>query len=142
MSRTLTITLLSGSTENDDAIFAMNLVKAILERGDQANVFLYGNGCNLANKPVPLKGRSPISDALRAHMDAFVLGGVMEELTAKGAKIATCHTTEYSRGTEGNPYLEGVAWGLDSDSLEAGVEIIDPAAMADFVSNAEATMTF
>ncbi|MHC1713253.1 MAG: DsrE family protein [Solidesulfovibrio sp.] len=111
MSRTLTITLLSGSTENDDAIFALNLAKAVLERGDTVNIFLYGNGCNLANKPVPLEGRSPISDALRAHMDTFVLNGVIEELTAKGAKIATCHTTEYSRGTEGCPYLDGIEWG-------------------------------
>ncbi len=111
MSRTLTITLLSGSTENDDAVFALNLARAALERGDNVNVFLYGNGCNLANKPVPLPDRSPISDALRAHMDRSVLDGVIEELTAKGARIATCHTTEYSRGTEGCPYLDGVQWG-------------------------------
>jgi len=111
MSRTLTITLVSGSTENDDAAFALNLTRAVLARGHKVNIFLYGNGCNLANKPVPLPDRSPISDALRAHMDAYVLGDVIEEVAAKGARIATCHTTEYSRGTEGAPYLEGVAWG-------------------------------
>ncbi len=112
MARTLTIVLLSGSTENDDAIFAVNLAKAVLARGDKVNLFLYGNGCNLANKPVPYaKGRSPISDALRAHMDRYVLSEAIEALAKAGASIATCHTTEYSRGTEGLPYLEGVEWG-------------------------------
>ena len=111
MSRTLTIALLSGSTENGDAAFVVNLARAVLARGDAVNVFLYGNGCNLANKPVPFDGRSPISDALRGHMDGFVLAGAIEELAAAGAKFATCHTTEYSRGTEGLPYLDGVAWG-------------------------------
>ena len=111
MSRTITMVLLSGSTENDDAAFAMNLSKAILEKGGKVNLFLYGNGCNLANKPVPIEGRSPISDALRGHMDGYVLSGKIEELARMGAKIATCHTTEYSRGTEGCPYLEGVEWG-------------------------------
>lgn len=111
MSRTITLVLLSGSTENDDAVFAVNLSKAILEKGGKVNLFLYGNGCNLANKPVPVEGRSAISDALRAHMDGYVLSEKIEELTRRGAKIATCHTTEYSRGTEGCPYLDGVERG-------------------------------
>ncbi|MDY0306027.1 MAG: hypothetical protein ACEB74_11925 [Desulfovibrio aminophilus] len=111
MSRTITLVLLSGSTENDDAVFAVNLSKAILEKGGKVNLFLYGNGCNLANKPVPVEGRSAISDALRAHMDGYVLSEKIEELTRLGAKIATCHTTEYSRGTEGCPYLDGVERG-------------------------------
>jgi tRNA 2-thiouridine synthesizing protein D len=117
MSRTLTLLLLSGSTENDDAKFAVNLAKAVLKRGDKVNIFLYGNGCNLANKPVPYEGRSPISDALREHMDGFVLSQAIEEIATMGAKIATCHTTEYSRGTEGSPYLEGVEWGDVGNSL-------------------------
>lgn len=111
MAKTLTITLLSGSTENEDAVMALQLARAVLEQGDKVNIFLFGNGCNLANKPVPYNGRSPISDALRAHMDQFVLADVLEELAAKGASIVTCHTTEYSRGTEGLPYVNGVAWG-------------------------------
>lgn len=111
MSRTITLVLLSGSTENDDAAFAVNLSKAILEKGGKVNLFLYGNGCNLANKPVPVEGRSAISDALRAYMDGYVLSEKIEELTRMGAKIATCHTTEYSRGTEGCPYLNGVERG-------------------------------
>ncbi|MES9997098.1 DsrE family protein [Desulfovibrio aminophilus] len=111
MSRTITLVLLSGSTENDDAAFAVNLSKALLEKGGKVNLFLYGNGCNLANKPVPVEGRSAISDALRAHMDGYVLSEKIEELTRLGAKIATCHTTEYSRGTEGCPYLDSVERG-------------------------------
>lgn len=111
MSKTVTLILRSGSTENDDAIFCVKLAEAILNRGDGVNIFLYGNGCNLGSKPVPYDGRSPISDALREHMDAFVLSERIEGLTAKGAKIATCHTTEYSRGIEGCAYLEGVEWG-------------------------------
>ncbi|MBI4958274.1 MAG: DsrE family protein [Desulfovibrio sp.] len=111
MSKTLTIILRSGSTENDDAAFCMNLAKSVLKRGDGVNIFLYGNGCNLGSKPVPYDGRSPISDSLREHMDGFVLGDKIEALIAGGAKIATCHTTEYSRGIEGSPYLEGVEWG-------------------------------
>lgn len=112
MAKTFTFALLSGSTENEDAIFAVRLAKALLKGGNKVNVFLYGNGCNLANKEVSYKeGRSPISDNLRAHMDQFVLGGQIEELVALGARVATCHTTEYSRGTEGLDYLDGVEWG-------------------------------
>lgn len=111
MSKTLTIILRSGSTENDDATFCMNLAESVLKIGGGVNIFLYGNGCNLGSKPIPYDGRSPISDALRAHMDAFMLSDKIESLLAKGAKIATCHTTEYSRGIEGCEYLEGVEWG-------------------------------
>ncbi len=111
MAKTLTITLLSGSTENEDAIMVLKLAHAVLEQGDKVNIFLFGNGCNLANKQVPYDGRSPISDALREHMDAFILSDSIEELASKGAVIVTCHTTEYSRGTEGLPYLSGVKWG-------------------------------
>lgn len=112
MAKTYTFVLLSGSTENEDAIFTMGLAAALLKRGNRVNMFLYGNGCNLANRPVPYKeGRSPISDDLRAHMDCFMLGERLTELGAAGAVIATCHTTEYSRGTEGLDYVDGVEWG-------------------------------
>lgn len=112
MSKTFTFALLSGSTENEDAVFAVKLAQALLDGGSNVNIFLYGNGCNLANKNVPYKqGRSPISDALRAHMDASVIDEALEELADDGAKIATCHTTEYSRGSEGLDYLDGVEWG-------------------------------
>jgi len=111
MSKTVTMILRSGSTENDDANFCMELAEAILSRGDGVNIFLYGNACNLGSKPVPYDGRSPISDALREHMDSFMLSEKIEGIIAKGGKIATCHTTEYSRGIEGLDYLEGVEWG-------------------------------
>jgi tRNA 2-thiouridine synthesizing protein D len=111
MSKTFTFALLSGSTENEDALFAVKLASALLKGGNKVNIFLYGNGCNLANKNVPYQGRSPLSDALRAHMDGFVLDQAIEELAEEGAKIVTCHTTEYSRGTEGLEYLKGVEWG-------------------------------
>lgn len=112
MAKTFTFALLSGSTENEDAIFAVKLSEALLKNGNNVNIFLYGNGCNLANREVPYKeGRSPISDDLRAHMDRFVLDKSIEGLAAAGAKVVTCHTTEYSRGSEGQDYLEGVAWG-------------------------------
>jgi len=111
MGKTVTIILRSGSTENDDATFCMGLAEAILKQGGGVNIFLFGNGCNLGSKPVPYDGRSPISDALRAHMDGFMLSDKIASLLAKGAKIATCHTTEYSRGIEGSEYIEGVEWG-------------------------------
>ena len=112
MPKTITFALLSGSTENEDAVFAVKLAESLLDGGSNVNIFLYGNGCNLANKVVPYKeGRSPISDALRGHMDSLVLDSAIEKLAARGAKIVTCHTTEYSRGTEGLDYLDGVHWG-------------------------------
>ena len=112
MSKIFTFALLSGSTENEDAVFAVKLAEALLKRGNRVNMFLFGNGCNLANQCVPYKeGRSPISDDLRAHMDAFVLDAPIAKLVEAGASIVTCHTTEYSRGSEGQDYLEGVAWG-------------------------------
>ncbi len=118
MAKTYTFALLSGSTENEDAVFAVRLAKALLKKGNKVNIFLYGNGCNLANINTPYKeGRSPISDGLRAHMDAFVLDVEIAELAAAGAKIATCHTTEYSRGTEGSDYIKGVEWGDVGDSF-------------------------
>ncbi len=111
MGKTVTFALLSGSTENEDAVFAVKLATALLDRGNKVNIFLYGNGCNLANKAVPRADRSPISDGLRAHMDGFVLDAAIESLAGKGAAVVTCHTTEYSRGTEGLEYLKGVARG-------------------------------
>ena len=128
MPKTYTFALLSGSTENEDAVFATRLAEALLDKGNKVNIFLYGNGCNLANRNVPYKeGRSPISDELRAHMDAFVLDDALEQLAAKGASIATCHTTEYSRGTEGLDYLEGVAWGDVGDSFTKMLMLSDVA---------------
>ena len=118
MAKTFTFALISGSTENEDAVFAVNMAKALLKGGNSVNIFLYGNGCNLANREVPYtEGRSPISDNLRAHMDFFMLHGRLEELARLGAKIVTCHTTEYSRGTEGLEYVEGVQWGDVGDSF-------------------------
>lgn len=118
MAKTYTFALLSGSTESEDSVFAVKLADALLNRGNKVNIFLYGNGCNLANHSVPYKeGRSPISDDLRAHMDAFVLEDAIKDISARGAKVVTCHTTEYSRGTEGLEYVEGVEWGDVGDSF-------------------------
>ncbi|MDL2267270.1 DsrE family protein [Desulfovibrio sp. OttesenSCG-928-G15] len=128
MAKTVTFALLSGSTESEDAVFAVKLAKALLDRGNKVNIFLYGNGCNLANANVPYKeGRSPISDELRAHMDSFVLEAAIGDLAAKGAKLVTCHTTEYSRGTEGLDYAEGVAWGDVGDSFTKMLMLSDVA---------------
>ncbi len=44
-------------------------------------------------------------------MDSQRLAARIATLAKRGAKITTCHTTEYGRGTEGLPYLPGVARG-------------------------------
>lgn len=111
MAKTMNICLLSGYQENEDALFTMKLSKAALEAGYGVTLFLYGNACNMANKEQPIEGRSHITERLMAHMDIGRVAPMMEEIAAMGADICTCHTTEYGRGTEGSPYLEGVKWG-------------------------------
>jgi tRNA 2-thiouridine synthesizing protein D len=117
MGKTLCINLLSGYQENEDALFAMKLSKAALEKGYGVTMFLYGSGCNLANKEEPVKGEGHITERLRAHMDIGRVAPLIEEVAALGANISTCHTTEYGRGTEGLPYLEGVKWGDVGESF-------------------------
>ena len=58
-----------------------------------------------------------MNDALTSFMDSFRLGARLEELTSLGAVVATCHTTEYARGTEGCAYLDGVERGNVGSSL-------------------------
>jgi len=35
----------------------------------------------------------------------------LEKIAGLGATIATCHTTEYGRGTEAEKYRPGIKWG-------------------------------
>ncbi len=41
MSKTLTIMLMSGSAENEDAQFATNLAEAALEKGHKVQMYLF-----------------------------------------------------------------------------------------------------
>lgn len=114
---TITITLLSGAVENENADFAIRFAEAALAAGHRINVFLYGNGCNMANKEVAWTGERGMNDALTAFMDGFRVADRWEALVAKGALVHTCHTTEYGRGTEGCTYLDGVQRGNVGTSL-------------------------
>jgi tRNA 2-thiouridine synthesizing protein D len=107
----LTIVLTSGSQENEDAVFAVNLALAALKKGHKVNLFLYGNGSNLANKEHPWPGTAGIQEDLLRHIDSLKVGPKLEELAQRGANISTCHTTEYGRGTEGDEYQSGIKRG-------------------------------
>lgn len=111
MGKTLTIVLTAGSQENEDAVLAVGLAEAAIRRGHRANIFLYGNGCNLANQEVPFGGPLGIRQNLQEHLDAQKLGQRLTRLAQQGAQVVTCHTTEYARGTEGLAYLPGVKRG-------------------------------
>ncbi len=113
----ITITLLSGAVENENADFVIRFADAALSKGHQVNLFLIANGCNIANKEVPWTGERGMNDALTAYMDTFRLADRLEKIMAKGAQVATCHTTEYARGTEGCAYLDGVQRGNVGVSL-------------------------
>ena len=113
----ITITLLSGAVENEDADFVIRFADAALSQGHGTNLFLIGNGCNLANKEVPWTGEKGMSGDLASFMDNFRMAERLESLARKGAVIQTCHTTEYARGTEGCEYLEGVGRGNVGVSL-------------------------
>ncbi|MHB1132347.1 MAG: DsrE family protein [Chloroflexota bacterium] len=111
MAKTLVINMLSGYQENDDPLFMTKLADAALERGYGVKIFLFGNGCNMANVEKPIEGHLHIVERLKAHMDIGKVGDELDKLAARGAEIATCHTTEYGRGTEAETYREGVKWG-------------------------------
>jgi tRNA 2-thiouridine synthesizing protein D len=111
MGKTLTIVLTAGSQENQDAALAVGLAEAAIRRGHRVNLFLYGNGCNLANQEAPFGGPLGIRQNLQAHLDAQKLGPRLTRLAQQGAQVVTCHTTEYARGTEGLAYLPGVKRG-------------------------------
>lgn len=112
MSKTLTILLLSGCQENEDACFAIKLSRAALKAGHKVNLFLTCNATLMANQDARHeKGETMLSDTLRAHMERGRLGSELSDLAAQGADISTCHTTEFGRGTEGYEYRDGVKWG-------------------------------
>ncbi|MCL5108446.1 MAG: DsrE family protein [Chloroflexi bacterium] len=111
MAKTLCINMLSGYQETDDPLFMVNLAATALKKGYGVKIFLYGNGCNMANQEKPIEGHLAIVERLKAHMDIGKIGGKLDELAQQGAQIETCHTTEYGRGTEAEPYREGVKWG-------------------------------
>lgn len=114
---TITITLLSGAAENELADFALRFGEAALKAGHKFNLFLFGNGCNLANQEVPWTGDRGMNQDLTDFMDSQRLAGRVKDLAAKGAVIDTCHTNEYVRGIEGCAYLEGVSRGNVGTSL-------------------------
>jgi tRNA 2-thiouridine synthesizing protein D len=111
MAKTLTIMLMSGSCENEDALFAAKLAEAVLKRGDKVNIYLYGNGVNLSKKDHPVEGDLHIAAPLLEHIESRKAGKRLEEIARMGAKIATCHTNEHARGIQGLEYLEGVKGG-------------------------------
>jgi len=113
----ITITLLSGAVENEAADFALRFVNRALAKGHQVNLFLFGNASYLANREVPYQGDKGITPDLAAYMDTFRLADRLEALARSGAVVHTCHTTEYARGTEGCPYLDGVDRGNVGVSL-------------------------
>jgi tRNA 2-thiouridine synthesizing protein D len=111
VTKSLTIILLSGYQENEDALFAVRLADAVLDKGYGVFVFLFGNGCNIANKEKPVQPPLRITDRLLKHLLRGKIGDELERIARKGARVATCHTTEYGRGTEAEPYRDGVEWG-------------------------------
>ena len=111
MAKSLTINLLSGYQENEDAVFAVKLAEAALNKGYGVKMFLFGNGCNLANQEKPIEGRLSMTPLLQEHVEKGKVGSALEKLAGKGAFIATCHTTEYGRGTEAESYRPGIKWG-------------------------------
>jgi len=100
MARTLCINLLSGYQENEDPVFAVKLAEAALAKG-----------CNMANQEKPIEGHLAMTEELKAHMDKGKVGPALEKIAQMGANISTCHTTEYGRGTEAEPYRPGIKWG-------------------------------
>jgi tRNA 2-thiouridine synthesizing protein D len=117
MPKTLTIMMLSGYQENEDPVFAVGLAKAVLKAGYGVNLFLFGNASNMANKEKPFGGRLRMNERLRIHVDSGKVGERLDELARMGAHIATCHTSEYGRGTEAEEYREGVKWGDVGESF-------------------------
>lgn len=111
MAKTMTIMLLSGSAENEDAEFATRLAEAALAKGHKVQVYLFGNAVNLAKKEVPIEGDLHIAPRLLEHIEPTKNFGRIARLCAKGADISTCHTNEHARGIESREYVEGVKWG-------------------------------
>jgi len=117
MGKTLTIMLLSGAAENEDAVFAVRLAQAALTKGHKVNMYLFGNAVNLAKREVPIEGDLHIAPRLLEHIEPTKVSALLGELAAKGADISTCHTNEHARGIESQPYVDGVKWGDVGGSL-------------------------
>lgn len=114
---TITLTLLSGAVENELAEFALDFGATALRSGHKFNLFLFGNACNLANQEAPWTGDREMNQELTDFMDSQRLAAKVKNLADAGAVIHTCHTTEYGRGTEGYPYIDGVVRGNVGSSL-------------------------
>ena len=110
MPKKLTIVLFSGYQENEDAIFTVMLAEAALGKGYHVNLFLFGNACQMSKKEKPVPNLH-ITEKLLQHINTGKIGGRLEHLARMGARIATCHTTEYGRGVEAEEYRDGIEWG-------------------------------
>lgn len=111
MSKCMTIMLLSGSSENEDALFAVNLAEAAMEKGHRVQIYLFGNGVNLSKKEFPIEGDLHIAPMLLSHIEPTKMFGRLAALKEKGADICTCHTNEHARGIESREYVDGIEWG-------------------------------
>ncbi|HAS89748.1 MAG TPA: hypothetical protein DCS48_10655 [Desulfovibrio sp.] len=111
MPKTLTIMLMSGSAENEDAQFATNLAEAALEKGHKVQMYLFGNAVNISKKEEPIEGDLHIAPRLVEHIEPTRNFERMARLTEKGADISTCHTNEHARGIESKEYVKDVKWG-------------------------------
>ncbi|WP_319468587.1 DsrE family protein [uncultured Pseudodesulfovibrio sp.] len=112
MSKTLTIMLLSGSAENEDAEFATRLSEAAIDKGHKVQIYLYGNAVNLSKKEIPIEGDDlHIAPRLLDHIEPTKNFERIGKICAAGADVSTCHTNEHARGIESREYVEGVKWG-------------------------------
>lgn len=111
MSKTLTIMLLSGSAENEDAEFATRLAQAAQKKGHKVQMYLFGNAVNISKKETPIEGDLHIQGRLLDHIEPTKCFNRVADIIEKGGDISTCHTNEHARGIEANEYVEGVKWG-------------------------------
>ena len=111
MSKALTVMLLSGSAENEDAEFATRLSEAALAKGHKVQIYLFGNAVNISKAEVPIEGDLHIADRLQDHIEPTKNFDRLAKIIADGADVSTCHTNEHARGIESKDYVEGVKWG-------------------------------
>ncbi len=111
MSKTLTILLMSGAAENEDAEFSTKLAKAALKKGHKVNMYLFGNAVNLVKEEIPIEGDLHIAQMLLEHIEPTRNFERFKELGELGADISCCHTNEHARGIESRPYVGTAKWG-------------------------------
>ncbi|MDD3310776.1 DsrE family protein [Pseudodesulfovibrio sp.] len=111
MSKTLTIMLLSGAAENEDAEFATRLALAVQDKGHKVQMYLFGNAVNLSKKETPIEGDLHIQPRLVDHIEPTKSFDRLAEIIRRGGDVSTCHTNEHARGIESREYVEGVKWG-------------------------------